>query len=387
MRHPNKYVDAVLRRLKELREEAEITPAELDDRLILGPGWIERFETGRTVPSIGLILAILHALRRTPDELFGHITAADIPGDFERQVYAVQDGRDLLIRFNYAKYDAQYRLGNATLDQFNGVVKTLRDGLSVLTETDDGQGRAVKKNAVADAFLAAIKQWPHANPSDLWWFLVCRAYCDPFNHPAKFARLSFEQSWKRTAGWALEEVLIRHYAPFLKKNGISICIPSLEEKGRLLRSVGTSERLEPDKVDVVLLGDTKQGSVFFGIVHVKASFAERRTDDVPMSRALIAAGYTSPLWTMDCKSMPSPKPVNRGELGDSLTPKGGEKSAKRKDIEDDGSFSACFSYNSNTVPTPAAQRAKGRIYVCKLSNPDDAFSRFIISEWRRFHKG
>jgi len=386
MPHPNKYVDAVLRRLKQLREESHITPAELDDKLILGPGWTERFETGKTVPSIGLILAILHALRKTPDDLFGHITVADIPGDFERQVYAVQNGVDLVIHFNYGEYDAAYRLPNATQKQFNTVVKTLRDGLSVLAQADDGLGQAVKKNAVADAFVAAVKQWPHANPSDLWWFLVYRAYCDPFNHPARFARLDFEQSWKRTGGWALEEVLVRHYAPFLRKNGITISIPPFEEKNELLRSVKTSERLEADKVDVVLTGDTKQGNLFFGLVHVKASFAERRTDDVPMSRALIAAGYTSPLWTMDCKSIPSATPMNRGELGVALDLKKDERSAKRKDIEDDGLFSACFSYNSNTLPTPAAQKAKARIYACKFDNPDDAFSRFIISEWQRFHK-
>jgi transcriptional regulator with XRE-family HTH domain len=82
MPHPSKYVDAVLARLKKLREEAHITATELDDKLILGPGWIERFETGQTVPSIRLILAILHALRKTPDDLFGQISAADIPGDF-----------------------------------------------------------------------------------------------------------------------------------------------------------------------------------------------------------------------------------------------------------------------------------------------------------------
>ncbi|MCX5639058.1 MAG: helix-turn-helix domain-containing protein [Planctomycetota bacterium] len=372
--------------MKQLREETKITPAELDDKLILGPGWIERFETGQTIPSMGLILAILRILRKTPNELFGRITVDDIPGDFERKLYAVQDGRDLLINFDYAKHDAQYRLVNATIEQFDFVVKTLRDGLSVLTEPDDEKGQAVKKDAVANAFLAAVKQWSHANPSDIWWFLIYRAYCDPFNHPARFARLDFEQSWKRTGGWALEEVMVRHYAPFLKKNGIKIWTPSIEEKKRLLKTIRTSERLEADKVDVVLSGDTKQGDVFFGVVHVKASFAERRTDDVPMSRVLIAAGCTSPLWTMDCKSIPSTNPVNRSELGDSLTQERDKRSAKRKDIEDDGVFSACFSYNSNTVPTPPAQKAKSRIYTCNLTNSDDAFSRFIVNEWLHFHK-
>jgi len=60
-----------------------------------------------------------------------------------------------------------------------------------------------------------MELWPHANPSDIWWFVVSRAYHDPFNHPAHYARLDLGQSWKRTGGWALEEVLVRHYGPAL----------------------------------------------------------------------------------------------------------------------------------------------------------------------------
>ena len=113
-------------------------------------------------------------------------------------------------------------------------------------------------------------------------------------------------------------------------------------------------------------------------MHVKASFAERRTDDVPMSIALTRAGYTSPLWTMDCKSTPSAKPRNRGELGALRT----QRSAKRKDIEDEGYFSGCFSYNRNTIPSPESLPPERRIYVCDFRNPDDAFSQFILSRWQ-----
>jgi hypothetical protein len=136
----------------------------------------------------------------------------------------------------------------------------------------------------------------------------------------------------------------------------------------------------------LLTGANKDREKFMGVVHVKASFAERRTDDVPMSKALVKAGFASPLWTMDCKSGPSEHPTNRGELGVALDRSGDRRSAKRKDIEDDGYFSACFSYNSNTVPTPPKQKAKARIFVCNFNNPDDQFSRFIISEWIRLQK-
>ena len=56
----------------------------------------------------------------------------------------------------------------------------------------------------------------------------------------------------------------------------------------------------------------------------------------------------------------------------------------RKDIEDDGYFSACFSYNTNTNPTPPKQKSKARIHVCSFNNPDDAFSKFLIESWRNF---
>jgi len=191
------------------------------------------------------------------------------------------------------------------------VLISLRNGLSRLTAAT-APGRAIKKDAVATAFLKAVELWPKANPSDLWWFLVYRAFCDPYNHPAQFARLNLDQSWKRTAGWALEEVLVRHYGPLRKH----------------IQEARLTGRIEADKVDVLLTGDTGSGPRFFGVVHVKASFAERRTDDVPLSEALARAGYTSPLWTMDCKSSPATHPLNRGELGRAH----GKRGAKRKTL-------------------------------------------------------
>ena len=41
--------------------------------------------------------------------------------------------------------------------------------------------------------------------------IVSPASCDPFNHPAKFSRLDLGQSWKRTGGWPLEEILVLHH--------------------------------------------------------------------------------------------------------------------------------------------------------------------------------
>ncbi|HWM55276.1 MAG TPA: helix-turn-helix domain-containing protein [Solirubrobacterales bacterium] len=370
-------VERILARLRLFREEAGLSAQELEERLILGPGWIHRFEAGEAVPALDVLIAILHEIGRTAGELFTEIEADASAGSVARSLFAESVGEDLVLQFDYADHEASYRLKSASLEEFESVLRVLRDGLA---------GEQQKSNAVVASFELAVRRWPHANPSDLWWFLIYRAYLDPFNHPAAEARRNFHQSWVRTGGWALERVLVSHYGPFLRKHGIEISIPLGDEKELLVGQLDVPSRLEPDKVDVVLSATGKDGrAVCFGVVHVKASFAERRTDDVELSKALIDAGYCSPFWTMDCKSTPSENPVNRGELGQLLGEMADSRSAKRKDFEVDGFFSACFSYNSRTKPTPQNQEnVTAPIYVCDFRDSNDAFAAFVRAEWTRF---
>ena len=373
------YLKALLTNLRSLREQAELSEIQLEEKLILGPGWVSQFESGSTVPSIDMVLAMLHEVGAGLDQLLNGLPAPEV-SEVERSIFAEESGPNIVINFRYAKFDAQYTLHNSTLADFEVVIKTLRDGLALLAKPDQTQSEAIKRDSVARTFLTAVQRWPTANPSDLWWFLVYRAYCDPYNHPAQYARLDFTQSWKRTGGWALEEILVQHYGPFLKQHSVNLFIADSAEKHKLVSNLKLPDRVEADKIDVVLTGDINEGQCFFGVVHVKASFAERRTDDVPMSIALNNGGYTSPLWTMDCKSTPSAYPVNRGELGDI----DGRRSAKRKDIEDEGYFTGCFSYNKNTQQSSNVLPAERRIYVCDFSNPDDVFSQFILQRWQKF---
>ncbi len=378
-------IKTLLKNIRVVREKAGLTEAHLEERLILGPGWISRFENAEIIPSIDMVLAILRETNASLADLL-----KDLPelkaATVERYIFAEQSGKDITVHFRYAKFEAQYTLPNSTIGEFEVIIKTLRDGLASLAAgtTNGGQGEAIKTESVVRAFITAVQLWPHANASDIWGFILSRAYCDPYNHPAQFARLDFAQSWKRTGGWALEEILVRHYGPFLKQHGVNLFIADGVTKQRLVQNFVLTDRVVADKVDVLLTGDTSSDQTVFGVVHVKASIAERRTDDEPLSAALTKAGYTSPLWTMDCKSMPGSHPRNRGELGKAE----GKISDKRGDIEVKGSFTGCFSYNKNTIPTSEKSNLppEKRVHVCDFKSVDDTFSRFIISRWQSFRK-
>jgi transcriptional regulator with XRE-family HTH domain len=371
-------LELLLRRIRAIREAAGVTEVQLEQSLVLGPGWIHRFESGQTKPSVDILAAILHVLKKDFSHLIAEWEPEQATTAIERDIEAEAVGNDLLVRFRYAKHDAKFKIENANLPEFSDVLRTLRDGLA-----ESGEDAALLSNAVRRSFRKALTFWPNANPSDLWYFVILRAYCDPYNHDARFARKSFEQSWKRTGGWALERIFVDHYQPALKKHGINILTGTKDQKIDILKKLGLPHRLEADKLDILLTADTTDGEKFFGMVHVKASFAERRTDDVPMSEILIGAGFTSLMSTMDCKATPAAWPINRGELGQVLGTGPDKRSAKRKDIEENMSFSSCFSYNRNTKPTPATQETSSRVYVVDFSNPEDAFTDFIVADWAR----
>ena len=55
-----------------------------------------------------------------------------------------------------------------------------------------------------------------------------------------------------------------------------------------------------------------------------------------------------------------------------------------KDIENEGYFSGCFSYNKNTASSGKKIPRDRTIYVCDFRDPNDSFSQFIIQRWREF---
>ena len=351
--------------VRRLREAQGFTQEELADKAGLDRSYVGGIERGERNPSLSVILSLASALKTPPGNLFAEIGEARQESSTSGRMSVTNTGTGLTVKFRYDQYDAEYTLPGATSEEFNDLLDDLRVGLA------PAHGRS---NTVSKVFLQATCRWPEANPSDLWTFVINRAYCDHTNHPETSSRLNLEQSWKRTSGWALERVLVAHYAPLLKDNGVSISIGTRALKSSLLGPIG-DPRIVPDKADIVVTYEHKGNERLLGVVHVKASIAERRTDDVRMSQALINAGYLSVFWTMDVKSFPSPQPANLGEFGEAATD---DISDKRKDFEEHGHFSACFSYNSNTLPTPTERIAQARIFVCDFTNPDDHFVRFLI---------
>lgn len=115
-----------------------------------------------------MVLAILHEFGANLSDLLVGLPSHPDAAEVERLIFVEQAGRDLLVNFRYAKFDASYTLRTATIQEFEAVIRTLRNGLSRLTDTQSDVSKAIKTDAVTRAFLKAVELWPDANPSDIW---------------------------------------------------------------------------------------------------------------------------------------------------------------------------------------------------------------------------
>ena len=158
--------------------------------------------------------------------------------------------------------------------------------------------------AVSVAMRQAVELCPKANPADLWVHLIY----DQFRNRFKRA----DQSWKRVSGQAFEHVLASVYQTRLFAHGISLR-PSRRTDavafGLVKRGLGSA------KTDLVLEGSHAGKLHKFGVIHCKASIAERLTDDVPVSKALMRQGVWSAIATMDAQMFPPPAEPERIKHG------------------------------------------------------------------------
>jgi|CXWL01.1.fsa_nt_gi hypothetical protein len=241
---------------------------------------------------------------------------------------------------------------------------------------------AVKnRDAIRDAFLTILAACPTANASDLWHHVVMRRYIEIF---PQHRNQDAGQSWKRASGEALEIAVEAIYDPILTKEGIQITmLLGKPKKLAALNEMGIQNVVGSDKLDVGLyLLDTGE---LFGGIHVKASLAERVSDDVPCSRAMMQNGYFSPMWTLDVKSFPPPGDlVNRGELGSPKIP-----SQKRGYVEIHGDFDNLYSGNGRSAPSGPTTKSGKKVVRIQLSQQPDLFAKEIIARaqmWRQKKK-
>jgi hypothetical protein len=145
--------------------------------------------------------------------------------------------------------------------------------------------------------------------------------------------------------------------------------------------MGIDGEVGGSKLDIALYGQVGTKHVIFGGIHAKLSLAERVSDDVPCSVAMMKKGMVSYLLTLDAKSFPPPTGdlINRGELGSMASP-----SDKRNYIELHGSFDACFSYNLRTVPSSGETASGRRIYVSTFNPAVDRLPAELLTAWKSF---
>jgi transcriptional regulator with XRE-family HTH domain len=372
----NPNIKKILLEISRVRKINGITENELESKLNLGRGWIGALETGEINPPFDLMLSIIDLLKVNLHTLIAKINF-DEGQALNRVISAEQSGNNLRFLFTYNTYDAEYAIENTTIETYDILLSEFRNHIN--------KKDSKKADAVSNTFLKAIQLWPHVNPSDIWLFIVSRIFQDPYNHPVSQINRDFAQSWKRTGGWALEEIFVKYYKTELAKHDILIDIFQKKNKTDLLSKLKLNYSVQANKADVLLVNIKNGRYDCIGVVHVKASIAERRQNDQNFSQALKDKNFFSPFMTMDCKSFPSKKPTNRGELGSIVETGIDNRNDKRKEFEEEGYFSACFSFNSNTKPTTAGQKATARIYTMNFSNPNDAFTQMTIQARDRLY--
>ena len=234
------------------------------------------------------------------------------------------------------------------------------------------------RQAILHALTTAIDRFPNANPSDIYHHIVYRLYLRDYN------KTQADRSWVRAGGEAFELFLEAHYNKILAPHGIMLqWLSNAHLKSAALSEMGIQNEVGGSKLDIALYGTIEERRIIFGGIHAKASLAERVSDDVPCSEAMMRKGLSSYLVTFDAKSFPPPAGdlINKGELGTPDAP-----SDKRAYIEAHGSFTACFSYNLRTVPSGAHTNSGRKIFVSTFSPQTDLLPQMIQTAWTEYQK-
>ncbi|MCP4362787.1 MAG: restriction endonuclease [Chloroflexi bacterium] len=296
-----------------------------------------------------------------------------IPIPLPGQVIKKKNG--ILQQLLWKNHVAEVFLENVTKKKYLYVEEKISNLFSSLNAPNP---KLKNREAICEALEFAVTELPSTNPSDIYQHVIYRLYI------REYKRSKAEQSWVRAGGEGVELFIERHYVDVFRPYEITIrALLTRNAKALALDEMGLSGQVGNSKLDIALYGQHQGRQIIFGGIHCKASLAERVSDDVPCSEAMMHRGLLSVLYTFDSKSFPPPRGdlINRGELGSP-----GQPSDKRKYIEDHGSFEACFSYNLRTVPSKDGTKSGKKIYVSSLTREDDIFPTYIIQKWNDYRK-
>ena len=144
--------------VRRFREALGLSQERLGADAKLDRSYIGGLERGERNPSLAAILNLAHALQVPPARMLeGIVEEAPAPAS-QTGMTTLEEECNLVIRFRYDRFDAEYRLPGATREQYGETINLLRAGLAAISS---------KANSVSQTFLAAVHMWPDANPSDL----------------------------------------------------------------------------------------------------------------------------------------------------------------------------------------------------------------------------
>lgn len=373
--HDPRYVQLVQELIKA-RIARSITQVLLAEKLGQHQSYIAKVEGLERRLDIIELFDWLQALDYEPQKFFqdigwftreGKVTPLPIRG----QVKEAQTGV-----FQQLIWEGQIKevfLEGINIEQYLIVDEYVSD---LFASLNTSKPKIKNREAIAQALEFAVDNLPNLNPSDIYQHIIYRTYL------REYKRSKPEQSWVRAGGEAIELFIEHRYRPVLESYKIRIkALISSKAKASVLEEMGLTGKVGDSKLDLALYGNYEGRDIIFGGIHSKASLAERVSDDVPCSEAMMQRGLISFLYTFDSKSFPPPAGdlINRGELGSNEQP-----SDKRRYIEEHGSFDACFSYNLRSIPSPESTQSGKRIFVCSLKLDEDIFSSQVISAWEKF---
>lgn len=376
--HDPRYQE-VIRLLKTNRELAGLSQQQVADRLGQHQSYIAKIETGERRLDVIELIDLLSALESDAPAFLQSLGWMVRERSREEIAFPVRGsavalGGDCQISLAWNDRRFPLVLQGVQPDVYNALEDEIVARFRALNTSSDRN-----RDTIAWALRLAITRMPKANPSDIYHHIVYRLYMREYN------RSDPAQSWVRAGGEAIEVFLEAQYSDVLQNAGIEVrALITRLQKRWALEQMGLSGLVGDSKLDLVLVGTGDSGEkIVFGGIHAKASLAERVSDDVPCSQAMMRKGLWSCLFTFDAKSFPPPTGdlVNRGELGTEGAP-----SDKRRYITEHGSFSACVCYNTRSSPSPSTTVSGRQIYVSTMDPDSDPLPELILRAWTEFRQ-